>query len=124
MTAETIKAALEAVEKGEVIELSHDVAMGAPHISPIQTPYVMTMSRTAKNMEKFLSQNMGATNDIGFYLERIEMTTHVSTFFHRFERGFDGFSRHQVARAKGIFFPPGPVVASQIDGEGGTAPET
>ncbi len=79
MTAETIKAALEAVEKGEVIELSHDVAMGAPHISPIQTPYVMTMSGTAKNMEKFLSQNMGATNDIGFYLERIEMTTHVST---------------------------------------------
>ena len=72
MTAETIKAALKAVEKGEIIELSHDVAMGAPHISPIQTPYVMTMSRTSKNMEKFLSENMGATNDIGFYLRSEE----------------------------------------------------
>jgi hypothetical protein len=79
MTANSVKAALAAVESGKIIELSHDVAMGAPFISPIQTPYVMTLSRTSKNMEKFLHDKMGATNKIGFYLERIEMTTHVST---------------------------------------------
>lgn len=79
MTANSIKAALAAVESGEVIELSHDVAMGAPYINPIQTPYVITLARTSKNMENFLHDNAGATNKVGFYLERIEMTTHVST---------------------------------------------
>ena len=79
MTANSIKAALAAVESGEVIELSHDVAMGAPYINPIQTPYVITLARTSKNMENFLRDNAGATNKVGFYLERIEMTTHVST---------------------------------------------
>ena len=79
MTAQTIKAALSTVGKGEIVELSHDVAMGAPYINGIQTPYVMTLSRTSKNMEKMLTEHMGATNNVGFYLERIEMTTHVST---------------------------------------------
>jgi len=79
MTASSIKAALSAVENGEIIELSHDVAMGAPYINPIQTPYVITLARTSKNMENFLRDNLGATNKVGFYLERIEMTTHVST---------------------------------------------
>ena len=79
MTANTIKAALAAVESGQITELSLDVAMGAPYINPIQTPYVITLARTSKNMEKFLRDNAGATNKIGFYLERIEMTTHVST---------------------------------------------
>lgn len=79
ITAQSIKAALGAVDNGQIVELSHDVAMGVPHVWPLQTPYIMTMSRTSKNMTKFLSEHMGATNDIGFYLERIEMTTHVST---------------------------------------------
>ncbi len=79
MTANSIKAALSAVESGEIIELSHDVAVGAPYINPIQTPYVITLARTSKNMENFLRDNAGATNKVGFYLERIEMTTHVST---------------------------------------------
>ena len=79
MTAQSIMAALSTVDKGEIVELSHDVAMGAPYINGIQTPYVMTLSRTSKNMEKMLTGHMGATNEVGFYLERIEMTTHVST---------------------------------------------
>jgi len=79
MTAQSIKAALSSVEKGEVVELSHNVNMKAPYINGIQTPYVMTLSRTSENMEKMLTEHMGATNKVGFYLERIEMTTHVST---------------------------------------------
>ncbi|OUS07318.1 hypothetical protein A9Q90_05440, partial [Gammaproteobacteria bacterium 54_18_T64] len=47
MTANSIKAALAAVESGEIIELSHDVAVGAPYINPIQTPYVITLARTS-----------------------------------------------------------------------------
>lgn len=79
VTAESIKAALGAVEQGQVVELSHDVAMGAPYIPGAQTPYVMTMATTSANMEKLLREHRGATNEVGFYLERIEMTTHVST---------------------------------------------
>ncbi len=79
MTAQSIKAALSSIDKGEVVELSHNVTMNAPYINGIQTPYVMTLSRTSKNMEKMLTEHMGATNKVGFYLERIEMTTHVST---------------------------------------------
>lgn len=108
MTADSIKAALAAIESGQIIELSHDVAMGAPYISPIQTPYVMTLSRTSKNMEDFLSEKMGATNKIGFYLERIEMTTHVSTHIDALGHVtiaaelYNGLDREQAASDIGL----------------------
>mgnify|MGYP005810600315 CR=1 FL=1 len=79
MTPKSVLAALEQVEKGEIIDLSHDVAQGAPSIPPFQSPYVMTVSVTGENSERFIREAMGAENGIGFYLERIEMTTHVST---------------------------------------------
>ena len=79
MTPDSILAALEKVKKGEIIDLSHDVAMGNPSIPPIQLPYVMTLSSTSANSERMIRNGFGAENGIGFYLERIEMTTHVST---------------------------------------------
>ncbi|MGE3850030.1 MAG: cyclase family protein [Gammaproteobacteria bacterium] len=79
MTTRTILGALQKVQKGEIIDLSHDVAQGAPSIPPIQSPYVMTVSSSAQNSERFIREALGAENGIGFYLERIEMTTHVST---------------------------------------------
>jgi kynurenine formamidase len=79
MTPDSILAALEKVKKGEIVDLSHDVAMGNPSIPPIQTPYVMTLSSTSANSERMIREGFGAENAIGFYLERIEMTTHVST---------------------------------------------
>lgn len=79
MTPDSILAALDQVKKGEIIDLSHDVAMGNPSIPPIQLPYVMTLSSTAANSERMIRNGFGAENGIGFYLERIEMTTHVST---------------------------------------------
>ncbi len=108
MTANSIKAALTAVESGKIIELSHDVAMGAPYIDPIQTPYVMTLARTSKNVEKFLREKMGATNKVGFYLERIEMTTHVSTHIDALghvtiaAEQYNGFDREQAASDIGL----------------------
>ncbi len=108
MTPDSVQAALAAIKNGQIIELSHDVAMGAPHISPIQTPYVMTLSRTSKNMEDFLSEKMGATNKIGFYLERIEMTTHVSTHIDALGHVtiaaelYNGLDREQAASDIGL----------------------
>ena len=52
MTPDSILAALEQVKKGEIIDLSHDVAMGNPSIPPIQLPYVMTLSSTSANSER------------------------------------------------------------------------
>ena len=49
MTTRTILGALQKVQKGEIIDLSHDVAQGAPSIPPIQSPYVMTVSSSAQN---------------------------------------------------------------------------
>jgi len=108
MTAKTVMAALAAVESGQITELSHDVAMGAPYINPIQTPYVITLARTSKNMEKFLRDNAGATNKIGFYLERIEMTTHVSTHIDALGHVtiaaelYNGLDREQAASDIGL----------------------
>lgn len=108
MTADSVQAALAAIKSGQIIELSHDVAMGAPYISPIQTPYIMTLSRTSKNMEDFLSEKMGATNKIGFYLERIEMTTHVSTHIDALGHVtiaaelYNGLDREQAASDIGL----------------------
>ncbi|MFZ5653321.1 MAG: cyclase family protein [Pseudomonadota bacterium] len=108
ITAASIKAALGTVEQGRVIELSHDVAMGAPYIPGVQTPYVMTLARTSGNMEKLLAEHMGATNRVGFYLERIEMTTHVSTHIDALGHVtiaaelYNGLDREQAASDTGL----------------------
>ena len=108
MTPDTVKAALAAIRHGKIIELSHDVAMGAPHIWPLQTPYIMTLSRTAKNLEKFLREHMGATNQVGFFLERIEMTTHVSTHIDALghatiaTESYNGLHRDEAATDTGL----------------------
>ena len=79
ITRGSILDALGRVSHGEVIELSHDVAEGAPVIPGVQPPYVFGMYLTAeRSIDKF-AREMGATNRVGVNLERIEMTTHVST---------------------------------------------
>jgi hypothetical protein len=79
MTRASMLHALGQVTRGEVIELSHEIAEGAPAIPAAQPPYVFGMYLTAeRSIDKF-SREMGATNRIGVNLERIEMTTHVST---------------------------------------------
>ena len=79
ITPESILEALSAVERGEVIELSHEVVEGAPHIPGLQPAYKLGMHLTSDaTVEKF-AEEMSATNGIGVNLERIEMTTHVST---------------------------------------------
>ena len=70
--------ALREVQRGEVWDLSFETQMGAPGFKPAQTPYIMSASSTARNSVK-RRRAMGATNDAGSTLERIEMTTHTGT---------------------------------------------
>ncbi|MCH9673604.1 MAG: cyclase family protein [Gammaproteobacteria bacterium] len=70
--------ALELVTKGEIFDLGHIIENGAPRMAPNQTPFVMTLSARADNVIR-RRREMGATNDAGTTLERIEMTTHVGT---------------------------------------------
>ena len=71
MTRASILDALRQVTRGEVVELSHEIAEGAPAIPGVQPPYVFGMYLTAeRSIDKF-SHEMGATNRIGVNLERI-----------------------------------------------------
>lgn len=78
LTPERRLAALQSVRSGELIDLGHVIENNAPRIAPNQTPYIMTMSIRADNTVR-RRRKLGATNDAGTSLERIEMTTHVGT---------------------------------------------
>jgi kynurenine formamidase len=78
LTPATTLASLSKVIEGKVIDLSHVIEMGAPYMAPNQTPYIISSSATAKNSMK-IREKMGAKNQVGANLERIEMTTHVGT---------------------------------------------
>ncbi len=78
LDAATTLAALSKVREGRIVDLSHTIEMGAPYMAPNQTPYIISSSATARNSMKARAA-MGATNEVGANLERIEMTTHVGT---------------------------------------------
>ncbi len=79
ITPESILEALSQVTQGEVIELSHDVAEGAPLMPGLQPPYGFRMHLTTGASVQMFAQDMGATNGIGVNLEQVELTMHVST---------------------------------------------
>lgn len=78
LTPERRLAALGSVRSGRVYDLSHEIAMGAPYMAPNQTPFLMSIWASWKDSIK-RRRGMGARNDAGTNLERIEMTTHVGT---------------------------------------------
>jgi len=78
LTPERTLSALKTVRDGRIIDMSHTIEMGAPRIAPGQTPYVMTASSTSHGSIR-RRRRMGATNDAGSNLERMELTTHVGT---------------------------------------------
>ena len=71
-------AALRRVETGRIVDLSHTIEVGAPRMAPNQTPYLMQMGPTSRGSVR-RRRAMGATNDAGSNLERMELTTHVGT---------------------------------------------
>ena len=78
LTVEKRLAALALVHQGRVYDVSHDVYMGAPFMAPNQTPFLMSIFGSWRDTIK-RRRKMGATNDAGTNLERIEMTAHVGT---------------------------------------------
>jgi kynurenine formamidase len=78
LTAERRLAALASVKQGRVYDLSHEIHMGAPFMAPNQTPFLMSIWASWKDTIR-RRRAMGAANDAGTNLERIEMTTHVGT---------------------------------------------
>jgi len=78
LTAEKRLEALGLVSQGTLYDLSHVIEAGAPRIAPAQTPFLLL---GAPNWQGSIRRRraMGATNDAGANLERIEMTTHVGT---------------------------------------------
>ena len=78
LTPENTLAALSSVAEGRTYDLSQLIEMGAPRIQPVQSPYVIHSGATAANGIK-RRKEMGAENEAGSNLERIEMTVHVGT---------------------------------------------
>jgi kynurenine formamidase len=78
LTVEKRLAALASVKQGRIFDVSHEIGMGAPFMPPNQTPYLMSIFGSWRDTIK-RRRKMGATNDAGTNLERIEMTAHVGT---------------------------------------------
>jgi kynurenine formamidase len=78
LTDATRLAAIQLVKQGKVYDLSHVIRMGAPAFVPVQPPYLMSMWQTSRDSQKRRAA-IGATNNVGSNLERIEMTVHVGT---------------------------------------------
>ena len=78
LTAERRLAALHLVESGALVDLGHVIENGAPRIAPNQSPFVINLSNRAESGIR-RRRALGARNDAGTNLERIEMTTHVGT---------------------------------------------
>jgi len=78
LTPENTLAALAQVKLGLIYDMSQVIENGAPRIAPVQSPYYITTSNSSANGVK-RRRALGATNEPGANLERIEMTTHVGT---------------------------------------------
>jgi kynurenine formamidase len=78
LTPERTLAAMRRVKEGRIVDLSHMIEIGAPRMAPNQTPYHMQLGPTSRGSIK-RRRKMGAKNDAGSNLERMELTTHVGT---------------------------------------------
>jgi kynurenine formamidase len=78
LTVEKRLKALASIRQGRVYDISHEIFMGAPYMAPNQTPFLMSIFGSWRDTIK-RRRKMGATNDAGTNLERIEMTAHVGT---------------------------------------------
>ena len=78
ITAEKRLTALRSVERGRVFDVSHEISAGAPFMAPNQTPFLLSIWASWRDSIR-RRRKLGATNDAGANVERIEMTAHVGT---------------------------------------------
>ena len=97
LTAERRRAALASVREGRVYDVSHEIGMSAPFLVPNQTPFLLSIWASWRDSIK-RRRKMGAMNDAGANVERIEMTAHVGTHidalghFSKGDRLYNGLS--------------------------------
>ena len=78
LTPEMRLAALSLVRTGAVYKMGRLISADSPFMAPAQTPFVLTTAYTSRNSIK-RRRAMGAENDAGSNLERIEMNVHTGT---------------------------------------------
>lgn len=104
---ETTLAALAMVRQGRTVELGRTIEIGAPLIPPNQTPYLILSAATARNTMRHRA-SMGATNEVGANLERVEMTMHVGTHIDALghftigDRMYGGYSADETVGDRGL----------------------
>ena len=97
LTVEKRLDALHSVREGRMYDVSHEIGMNAPFMVPNQTPFLLSIWASWRNSIK-RRRAMGATNDAGANVERIEMTAHVGTHidalghFSKGDRLYNGLS--------------------------------
>jgi kynurenine formamidase len=97
LTVEKRLTALQSVRDGRVYDVSHEISMGAPFMAPNQTPFLLSIWASWRDSIK-RRRALGATNDAGANVERIEMTAHVGTHidalghFSKGDRLYNGLS--------------------------------
>src|SRR5579863_6299275 len=78
LTVEKRLAALQSVREGRMYDVSHEIGMNAPFMVANQTPFLMSIWASWRDSIK-RRRAVGATNDAGSNVERVEMTMHVGT---------------------------------------------
>lgn len=107
LTPETTLAALGLVKQGRALDLGHVTEFGAPMIPPNQTPYLLLSAATWRNTMRHRA-SLGATNEVGANLERVEMTMHVGTHIDALghftvgDRMYGGYSAEETVGDRGL----------------------
>ncbi len=96
LTAERRLAAPASVREGLVYDVSQEIGMGAPFLVPNQTPFLLSIWASWRDSIKRRCK-LGAMNDAGANVERIEMTAHVGTHIDTLGRFFERRSPLQRA---------------------------
>ena len=78
LTAERRIAALGSVRDGRIYDLSHEISANAPFLLPNQTPFLLSIWASWRDSIK-RRRRLGASNDAGSNVERVEMNMHVGT---------------------------------------------
>jgi kynurenine formamidase len=107
LTVEKRLAALHSVREGRIYDVSHEIGANAPFMTPNQTPFLLSIWASSRDSIKRRRQ-LGATNDAGSNVERIEMTAHVGTHidalghFSIGDRLYNGLSAAEVVTDWGL----------------------
>jgi hypothetical protein len=78
LTPQKRLAAPHSVRDGRIYDVSHEIGADAPFMSPNQTPFLLSIWASSRDSIK-RRRRLGATNDAGSNVERMEMTAHVGT---------------------------------------------